>query len=219
MRYKFVYPVYTVFLLFANDWFFSNVLSVVLIYAPYRFVVLIPVPFIIALMVSGACNSVKGKGTVLMVLAALLFFYFVSDLGDENYYEDDYKIENVYGLPQDVVDVCDLVLSEKDEPLLLVNDPDVDYFRQYSAKVKLINVNIASMPGVAATRSEYTQIKNLMADSGGIDMEAVGELAAACEVDYIILNVDAYNSVFYEGETWYSLYEVVGDYLVFKVNS
>ncbi|MCD8131658.1 MAG: hypothetical protein LUE16_10370 [Lachnospiraceae bacterium] len=219
MRYKFVYPVYTIFLIYTSYWIYTNIISAIMGYAPARFVTLIPIPFIIALVISDGCNSVKGKGTVLVVIAALFLFYFISDAEYEDYYDDDYKIENVYGLPQDVVDVCDLILSENEEPLLLVNDPDIDYFRQYSGKIKMINVNIGSMTDVAATRSEYSSIRSLMSDSEGIDMNLVGELAEECGVDYIVLNADAYHSVFYADELYYSLYEVIGDYLVFKVNS
>ena len=218
MRYQFIYPVYTLVLLYSSMWVYENILSVIMSYAPYRFAGLIPVPFIIALVISRGCYSVKGSARVFAVLAALLLIFYISD-DSNDFYDSLYQIENVYGLPQDVVDVCDLMLSEAEEPLILVNSPDANYFRQYSADIKLVNVNIASMPNIAATRSEYSQIRSLMSNSLSIDMEAVGELAAACGVDYIILNLDAYGSVYYAGETWYSLYEVVGEYLVFKVNS
>ncbi|MCD8378760.1 MAG: hypothetical protein LUC95_00210 [Lachnospiraceae bacterium] len=219
MRYKFVYPVYTVFLVFISYWMYTNVIQVIMSYAPDRFIAVIPIPFIIALVISCGIKSAKGKEMIAAVIAALFLIFFISDATWEDFYEDLYKIENVYGLPQDVVDVCDLVLSENEEPLLLINDDDIDYFRQYSGQIRLANVNVGSMPLIASTCSEYKEITSLMSDPDGIDMEAVGELAAACEVDYIILNVDAYHSVFYEGETYYSLYEVVGDYLVFKANS
>ncbi len=218
-KYKFVYPVYTVVLLYSSYWVYTNVLTVILSYAPDRFVALIPVPFILALMISRGCCSVKGKERIIAVLAAALLIFYISDYGGDNFYDDLYKIENVYGLPQDVVDVCDLMLSEEEQPLILVNDLDVDYFRQYSADVKIVNVNLAGMSAVAETRSEYTQIQELMSDPGTIYMNLVGELAAECGVDYIILRVDAYQSVNYADELYYTLYEVIGDYLVFKIKA
>lgn len=217
MKYKFVYPVYTIFLIYTSYWMYTNVLQVIMDYAPYRFAALVPVPFIIALMISGGCNSVKGKGTIAAVCAALFLIFYLSDAEWENYYDDFYKIENVYGLPQDVVDICDLILSENEEPLLLVNDEDIDYFRQYSGKIKLINVNIASMPSIAATRSEYSAISSLMSDPTSVDLNLVGEQATACGVDYIILNMKSFHSIYYTDCIYYSLYEVIGDYLVFKV--
>ncbi len=219
MKYKFVYPVYTVFLIYTSYWIYTNVLQVILIYAPDRFVTVIPVPFIIALIISSGCYSAKGKEVIAAAFASLLLIYFISDAEWENFYDDLYKAENVYGLPQDVVDVSNLLLSENEQPLLLVNDVDVDYFRQYSSKIRIVNVNIETMPEVPATCSEYLEIESLMSDPNVIDMNLVGEQAAECGVDYIVLNVDAYHSVYYADELYYSLYEVIGDYLVFKINS
>ncbi len=218
MRYQFIYPVYTLVLLYSSIWVYDNILEVVMSYAPARFVGLIPVPFVIALMISRGCYSLKGSMRIFGVLAALLLIFYISD-DSEDFYDNLYQAENVYGLPQDVVDVCDLILSEVEEPLILVNDPDAQYFRQYSADIKLVNVNIASMSNIAATRSEYSQIRQLMANSDSIDIEDVGELAAACGVNYIIVNVGAYDYMYYADLTWYRLYDVVGEYMVFKVNS
>ena len=216
-RYQFVYPVYLI--VFSYVWYPTYAYLWSPIIYGTSVVNLIPITVIIALVISRGCYSVKGWERVVAVAAAVFLIFYISDNVGESFYEDFYKIENVYGLPQDVVDVCDLMLSEEEQPLILVNDPDVDYFRQYSSNVKIVNVNLAGMSAVAETRSEYTQIQELMSDPGTIYMNLVGELAAECGVDYIILRVDAYQSVNYADELYYTLYEVIGDYLVFKVKA
>lgn len=222
-RWKFVYPVYILFLSFAWNVFFDDVWDVLFSGAGARAAALIPVSAVIALAVAYCCSVLKGKDVILAGAAVLLLMYFVSDQDYEDYLADFSRVENVYGLPQDVVDVCDLVLSEEKEPMLIVADEDMIYFRQYSAAVKLLYGNnlYGTMGDAMEIPGDYVDMAVTLENTEFINLAAFGERADAYGVDYIIINTETHDSstLYNEGETYFTLYANLGVYAVYKNNS
>ncbi|MCD8069655.1 MAG: hypothetical protein LUE87_12400 [Lachnospiraceae bacterium] len=222
-KYKFVYPVYA--MVFVFTWYptYAYLLNPVLSDYGHRMVNVIPIVAIIALAVSFCCSRLHGKEVILAVIGVAFIMYYNSDSAYAGYYlEDFYEVENIYGIPQDVVDVCDLLLSESEEPLLIVTEYDVVYFRQYSSKIKLLYGNDlfeGSMPGASNILGDYWDMAALLEDTEFISLIAVGEKANQYGVEYIVINASTHVEPYNEGETYYTLYATIGDYDVYKNNS
>lgn len=221
-RYKFVWPVYTVFATIVVSFSYENFWSTVLPGVPARSFLMLPIPIVLAFIVSYFWARTRGVERLVATIGVLLVLYFSSDYPTENFYQNYYGAENWYGLPQDVVDVCELVLSEVDEPLLLVNETDVDYFRQYSSKIKLLygeNLYAGKMNGASAIPSQYWKIYSLMSDDNYIDVDQIGTLCSEFDVDYIVINIEDYPLISYYEQEDFTFYMNVGRYAVFRSNS
>lgn len=226
-RWKFVYPLYILFLSYTWNVFYAEVWDEVFSGMGTRVAAMIPVTAVIALVVAYGCSMLKGKDVLIAAAAVGLLLYFNSDYYYEDYLEDFYQVENIYGLPQDVVDVCDLVLSEVEEPLLIVADvDDIIYFRQYSSNIKLLYGNnlYGTMNSATAIPSEYRDMAATLQNTEFVNLVTFGERANGYDVDYIIINTQTHDSsTLYnegdEGETYYSLYANLGVYAVYKNNS
>lgn len=221
-RYQFVYPVYMLFLSFVVSGLYETIWVRVLDNVSDRAINAVPIAVIVALVLSYFWQKMKGLDVLIAAVGIGFLLYFCSDQYFDVFYEEIYPAENLYGIPQDVVDVCDLALSETEEPLLLVSQTDVDYFRQYSAKVKLLygeDVYNGKMGGAKTIPSEYWQIYSYMSNWGYVDLVAVEELIYPFGVDYIVINCDEFTSVAYEGIQYYSIYTRIGRYVVWRNNS
>ena len=223
-RWKFVYPLYILFLSYTWNVFYGEIWDEVFSGMGTRVAAMIPVAAVIALVVAYGCSMLKGKDVLIAAVAVGLLLYFNSDNDFEDYLEDFYRVENVYGLPQDVVDVCDLVLSEVEEPLLIVADvDDIIYFRQYSSRIKLLYGNnlYGTMGGATTITIDYKDMAATLQNTEFVNLGTFGERANGYSVDYIIINTQTHDSstLYNEGETYYSLYANLGVYAVYKNNS
>ncbi|MCD8326411.1 MAG: hypothetical protein LUC90_06945 [Lachnospiraceae bacterium] len=220
-RYKFVYPVYMTF--FAFVWYpvYAYVINPVFTQFGHRMVNAIPIAVIIALVVSYCCSRLHGKEVLLAVAGVLLLMYFNSDYDYEDYLKDFYEVENIYGLPQDVVDVCDLLLSEDEDPFIIATDGDWVYFRQYSSKIKLLygnNLN-GTMDEATPIPADYKDLAATLESTEFINLDYVGEKANQYDVEYIVINVTTHVEPYMAEGIYYSLYATIGDYQIYKSNS
>ncbi|MCD7738642.1 MAG: hypothetical protein LUH58_06335 [Lachnospiraceae bacterium] len=221
-KYKFVYPVYA--MVFTFIWYptYAYLINPVLNDYGHRMVNVIPVVAVIAIVISFCCSRLHGKEVILAVIGVAFLLYYSADSGYDGYYlEDFYVVENIYGLPQDVVDVCDLLLSEDEEPFIITTDGDMVYFRQYSSKIKMLYGNnvYGTMRDEIDIPSEYLDMAALMENTEFISLNVVGEKASRYNVEYIVVNISTHAEPYNEGETYYTLYATIGDYAVYKNNS
>lgn len=209
-RYKLLYPNLILLVLFMNPLMNQFIWTRILSFVAHRLVNCIPIGFIIAYVLSYFWNETKRKDTWVFGIGIVLLMFMCAD----NINGDFMKAENLYGIPQDTIEVSELVLEEKEIPLLLVSEPDANFFRQYSNNVHLLygeDLTAGKMIGAKEIPKEYKLIADLMRESP-INMDKVGEYAAAFSVDYIVINREEYLDVVNEDNQWFT----EGRYIIFK---
>ncbi len=219
-RYQFVYPVYLI--VFTYVWYPTYAYLWLPVIYGTRVANLIPITVVIALVISYCVSRAHGKEVIVALLAVALLLYYNRDQYTEEYLEDFFQVENIYGIPQDVVDVCDLLLSETEEPLIIVSGDDNIYFRQYSSNIKLLygnNVLGSTMSTATEIPGDYYDISAILENEDFVSLIAAGETASRYGVDYIVINLSTHVEPYNDGELWYSLYATVGDYAIYKNNS
>ncbi|MCR4656502.1 MAG: hypothetical protein K5770_09780 [Lachnospiraceae bacterium] len=97
------------------------------------------------------------------------------------------KAENLYKLPQALIDVSDLVLSEKDEPRLIVPYETAHVFRQYSADIKLLYGEDATILRVYPASHDCIKACDQM-QTEAPDLNFIKDLAKENDVDYILFD-------------------------------
>lgn len=94
-------------------------------------------PVITSIGMTYFIKGIKGKTTqwlALLVLVPVIFYCGKFAISNDTYK----KAENVYRLPQSTIDITEYVLSEKDEPKLIVPYTISYAFRQISPRVHLM---------------------------------------------------------------------------------
>lgn len=98
------------------------------------------------------------------------------------------KVQNDYRLPQYAVEITDKILSEKQEPLILVPYTIAHPFRQISTDVKLLfGEDATSVPRIGPTKKEYVRVCNEM-EKTTPDINYVVDIARENSVDYIVFD-------------------------------
>lgn len=156
----------------------------------YRMMWMIPMGVIIAYAGVKLCSMFCGKREALfrrIVLAALAAAIIL--LG-KYVYDSPYmsKAENLYHLPQEVIDICDLIAPEEgEERVWAVFPTDLVYFvRQYDTNIQLMY----GRDMVEPVWGYYHPIHSIMNHPTTIDIEALLELTREKYCSYIVLPKD-----------------------------
>lgn len=213
-RYKLLYPNIIIWALFENPFIVQIIWTRVLGYGVHRLANCIPIGFIIAFSISYFWNETNKKETWIFAIGIV----FLMLLSADNINGDFKKAENLYGIPQDVIEVSELVLDEEEKPLLLVSMPDANFFRQYSSDVQLLfgeDVTAGKMYSAKKLPDVYYDINRLMNEKP-LNVCSVSEQVAEFDVDYIVINKEKFTDVVNEDNQWYHYYSTIGKYAVYK---
>lgn len=121
------------------------------------------------------------------------------------------KAENVYHLPQEAIDIVDLIEPEEGRITALVPADLIYYVRQYST-----NIELPYGREMLIARWDYHHaMYEAMEKADVIETETFAELARQYPCAYVILKVDRETDKPLT-ECGYALYDRVGDYLIYK---
>ncbi|MCR4738644.1 MAG: tyrosine-protein phosphatase [Lachnospiraceae bacterium] len=152
----------------------------------YRMVWLLLVVPVIALFLSLLIKSIEKRNE--RIAAALLLIPVIFFCGQFKINGTEFaKAENLYKLPRALLDISDTVLSEKDEPKLLVPYETAHVFRQYSSDIKLLYGEDATYGRVKPAAEELVAVCNEMTKEVP-DLYFINEVAEKNGVDYIIFD-------------------------------
>jgi len=214
LRYKITYPNFLLMLLFMNPWVFEHVWLKLMPIQTHRMLICIPTTFIIAFVISAFWSQTKKWDTVFAGILIVILMILCYD--DRN--EQLMPAENLYGIPQDVIEVCDFVLEEVESPILVVSDPDANYFRQYSSEIRLLfgdDIVGDKMGGAKEIPQDYYAMSDLL-DDEIIRIDNLVDYANNYGVDYIVINMEEYPAIELLYTTWYGLHTTIGRYMIFK---
>lgn len=180
VRILFVYMPVIVLLLFFNP----LVAKLVYDYADseiyYRILWLLPVTVVIAFAVVQLCGRLQKKKQIpFAVVAAVLIMVSGSYIYHNGFYN---KAENIYHVPQSVVEICDAIEVEGREVMAVFPEELLQYVRQYSP--------VVCMPygrEITVDRWNYSMELYDVMEAEVIDAKRLCELARAHACAYIIL--------------------------------
>lgn len=215
-RYKLIYPNLFIMALLVNPWVCQYILQRILGYGLPRLNMCFPVGFIIAYSLTTLLCKQKGRAFAGAAVGILLLLLLCNDnmLGD-------LKINtNWYGLPQDVIETSDIVLEEKETPLLLTSDPDFNYFRQYSSSIRLLygeNTTTGKMQGTIYHDIPHDFfVLSAYMESEIIDWSLICPIASQYDVDYIVINSSLHTITEPADNDEYQYWQTVGIYDLYK---
>lgn len=184
IRIMFVYMPVIVLLLFFNP----LVTKIVYDYADneiyYRILWLLPVTVVIAFAVVELYGRLTEKLKIpFAIVAAVLLMVSGSYIYSNGFYQ---KAENVYHVPQSVVEICDAIEVEGREVMAVFPEEMLQYVRQYSP--------VVCMPygrEITVDRWSYywLELHDVM-ESEIVNVKRLGELSKIHECHYIILSED-----------------------------
>ncbi len=133
---------------------------------------------------------------VLAVLAMLpvIFFSGIFKLSDSMYQ----PAENLYRLPQVILDLSDAALAEEEEPKLIVPYEIAHGFRQYSTRIRLLYGEDATYGRISPAAPGIVEVCDQMATATP-DLNYIKEIAVQNGVDYIVF--DSVYHVFGDGQS------------------
>ena len=183
VRIMFVYVPVIVLLLFFNP----LVANLVYRYADseiyYRILWLLPVTVVVAYAVVQIYGSLKDKLKLpFAITAAVVVMISGSYIYNNGFYR---KAENIYHVPQSVVDICDAIVVEGREVMAVFPEEMLQYVRQYSP--------VVCMPygrEITVDRWEYWLELHAVMESEVVNVKRLGELSHVHECHYIILAED-----------------------------
>lgn len=139
-------------------------------------------------------NSQKKRIIAVFAIMPIIFFSGIFKLSDSMYR----PAENLYRLPQTILDLSDAALAEEEEPKLIVPYEIAHGFRQYSTRIRLLYGEDATYGRISPTDPEIIEVCDQMATSTP-DLNYIKEIAAKNSVDYIVF--DSVYHVFGEGQS------------------
>lgn len=198
-----VYMPIILLLLFLNPFFAKIVSSIEEVY--WRILWLLPVTITIAYAAVHLYQSFKGK---LRIIVAICYFVLIMISGSLIYQDVGYKqAENMYHMPQTVVDICDAIVVEGREVMALVPDEMLEYVRQYAPEV--------CMPyGREIFSWDLNELHQLMLKEV-IDVDRLAELAKGYLCHYVILPCEKQldgDMLKYD----YVLFDQIDGYVIYK---
>ncbi len=146
---------------------------------------LIPV-FVIALGFTLIVAEIRDERKKLLAIAFILPVIALSGEFKINSHVFQ-KAENLYKLPQAILDVSDFTLSEKREPKLIVPYETAHVFRQYSADIKLLYGEDATILRVFPAGNDLITACDQM-QTEAPDLNYMRTLAKENNVDYILFD-------------------------------
>ena len=171
----------------------------------YRLLWLLQMSLVSAYGMIKLCGKHRRIGLVVMCVA-------IAACGDY-VYDSQYitKAENVYHLPQEAIDIVDLIEPEEYRVKALLPADLVHYVRQYSTNIELPY----GRDMLIARWDYYNAMYEAMEESEVIETASFVELAREYPCTYIVLKEDRKTD---EPLTGYGfiLYGQVGEYLIYK---
>lgn len=188
MRMKIAYPslIMLAFLLigapFVNNYLFTLYSDAT---GGRLFWVLLIVPIIAygAVCIVHELDSYWRKALLILLMIPIIFLSGVFKFSNALYL----PIENEYRLPQNGIDICEVVLESSEEPKLLVPYEIAHIFRQYSTDIKLLYGEDASYGRIWWARKAFVKACNEM-DSSSPDVRYISTLAYKEKCDFIIFD-------------------------------
>lgn len=204
-RILFVYVPSVVLLLIFNPLFFRIFSRVTEEGIYFRMFWLLPVTVVIGYSAVKVWESLGGwKRVSFGILAALLIM-----LSGKWVYSNPLfgKAENLYHVPQEVVELCDTIKIEGREIMAAFPEEFLLYVRQYSPYV--------CMPyGRSDTMGSYSEFRSLMREED-IPAEELAKQAKKNGCHYVILSENK-NIIGDMTDYDYELFDQVGEYLIYK---
>lgn len=177
IRILFVYTPVAVLLLLFNPVIY-RLLAVILeeeIY--FRFCWLLPVTIVLAYSIWSVCHKLRGKKQIIFLVCSVLLIVASGKWVYSNSLFS--KAENIYHVPQKVVDICDAIQIEGREVMAAFPEEFLLYVRQYSPYV--------CMPyGRINEEGTYTEFYGLMCREE-IEAETLAVMAKQNLCHYVIL--------------------------------
>lgn len=174
----------------------------------YRILWLLPVTVVIAYAVVKIYGELKGKQKIFFAIVSVLLI-MVS--GSYIYSNDFYrKAENIYHVPESVVNICDAIEVEGREVMAVFPEELIQYVRQYSP--------VVCMPygrEITVDRWNYSMELYDVMEADVIDARRLCELARAHACAYIILPDDK-EVVGDLNDYEYADFGVTEGYIIFK---
>ncbi len=163
--------------------------------ARYFWVLLMPavVALGLTLFVKGITTKVK-RMIAVCVIVPVIFFSGVFKLSDAMFQ----PAENLYRLPQVILDLSDAVLSEKSDPKLIVPYEIAHGFRQYSTHINLLYGEDATYGRIAMAQPDVKEVCDQMSTATP-DLNYIKDIAEKNEVNYIVF--DSVYHVFGDGQS------------------
>ena len=204
-RILFLYMPTVILLFFFNPLFFSvfNGLTEEAIY--FRFLWLLPITVVIAYAAVYITNTLRGRKKIYFGLAAVCL---VLISGKPVYTSPLFeRAENIYHVPQEVVEICDAIEIEGREVMAAFPEEFLLYVRQYSPFV--------CMPyGREVIMGEYNEFHQLMKQEE-ISVDEMAVLAKQYRCHYVIVSEEK-NLIGDIAEYDYEIYEQIGEYVIYK---
>ncbi len=171
----------------------------------YRLLWLLQMSIVSAYGLIKLCGRHRRIGLVVICVAIIACGNYVYDS------EHITKAENVYHLPQEAIDIVDLIEPEEGRITALVPADLIYYVRQYST-----NIELPYGREMLIARWDYHHaMYEAMEKADVIETETFAELARQYPCAYVILKEDRETDKPLT-ECGYALYDQVGDYLIYK---
>lgn len=126
-----------------------------------------------------------------------------------------HPIENDYRLPQNLIEVCEVVLNAESEPKLLVPYEVAHVFRQYSTSIKLLYGEDASYGRIQPAKEEYVRACDEM-DSTTPNVKYVVTLAYQEDCDFVIFDINYHELSESPSLYGFDYYETVDHFDIYK---
>ena len=152
----------------------------------YRMVWMLLVAPVTALFLSqlvGCIDKKNEKALAVILLIPVIFFCGQFKLNASEFK----RAENLYKLPQALLDAADLMLMQNEEPKVIVPYETAHVFRQYSSDIKLLYGEDATYGRVAPTTPELEKVCREMTMEVP-DLYFINEVSKKNGVDYIIFD-------------------------------
>jgi len=207
-RVLFLYAPLVLTVLFFNPLFIRVIYGIIGEEIYYRILWLLPVTIVIAYTIIKIYAQLDGKkaygflgvaALVIMVSGGCIYFNPAFE-----------RAENVYHMPQEVVDICDAIEVEGREVMAAFPEEMIVYVRQYSAKV--------CMPYGREVLVESWGIGHDLHDAMGADVlnaETISGLAKESQCHYVIIDTEKSLDGSFEDYDYVELTRV-GKYVVYQ---
>ena len=174
-----------------------------------------PIAFVIAYVLVYFWSQAKEK---LGKLCAFIGILLIMLMGYNTIWEDLSVKTNIYGLSEDVVAVSDHILEESSEACVMAADPDFNFFRQYTSKIRMLygeNISQDKMEGRDVVAPDIRELYAMMEEEQP-DMSGIFPLAFENGVDYIVINTEKHQPVNAENSEYYNFVIRMGKYDLYK---
>lgn len=207
-RILFIYVPAILFLLFFNPLFMNIVYGFVGAEIYYRVLWLIPFTMVIAYTIAKVYSGLKGKKAAgFLGITAVLVVLSGSCIYKSPYFS---KAENLYHMPQAVVDICDAIEVEGREVMAVFPQELISYVRQYSGVVCMpygreVLVESWSMGNALHTAMEQEVL----------NVQEVAALAKQYGCHYVIINENKEMQGSLE-DFDYVVFDIIDGYVIYR---